>query len=105
MSIYGGSINAVSLKSLLQRTSTKIQSMYSEIKSVQTVLSQIADADLKAIIAEGEGVDLVLNPTGVDTQFAQVRDWQYQVSQWADNYKGTGGVSDVSYHVAKRVSL
>ena len=101
---YASPIDGASLRSILQRTSTKVSGMVKDLLEVNSVLAQIADADLKQIIATDLGITLTQG-NEVDTEFAQVRDWQFHVKQYADNYSGTGAVSNVSFHVAKRVNL
>lgn len=105
MSIYATPLDNASLKSLLQRTSTKIQFLVYEIKSLQTMLAQVADNDLKAIIAAGEGLVVGVDDAAITAIFSQVRDWQFHVNNLADNYVGVGSLADISFHVAKRVVL
>jgi len=105
MSIYATPYDNGSIKALLQRLSTRTHTLVSEIISMQMVLAQIADGDLKAIIALGEGLTIGVDDTAIDALFAQIRDWQFAMNNYASNYTGAGSLSDCSYHAAKRAVL
>ncbi|MCJ7520990.1 MAG: hypothetical protein MUP21_02035 [Dehalococcoidia bacterium] len=105
MAIYATPYDNGTIKSLMQRLSTQTQNLVREIASMQTVFAQIADADLKAIIALGEGLTIGVDDTAIDALFAQIRDWQFAMNNYASNYTGAGSLSDCSFHAAKRAVL
>lgn len=105
MSIYATPLDNASIKSVMQRASTKIHVLMFELKATQKMFSQIADEDLKDMIAVGESLDPILNASQINTIFTAIRDWQAHINKLADNYEGNGTVADISYHVEKRVVL
>jgi len=89
----------------MQRSSTRIQALVAEMNQIWDVLTQISEDDLKAIIATGEGLDLVNDAAAVEDLRVQVRDWQYAVKNFADNFKGLGNLSSAAFTIAKRAIL
>lgn len=102
---YASPYDANNLKSMIQRMSTKTHNLVREIQALWVVMSQIADDDLKQIIADGEGLVVGQDDAAILVLFQQVRDWQYAMKNYADNYANAGNVSDNSFHIAKRAII
>ena len=102
---YASPYDAGKLKETIQRVSTEVHSMVRKLQALWVVMIQIADDDLKAIIAAGEGLVIGQDDTAINALFSQVRDWQYAMKNYADNYANAGSISDNSYHIAKRAII
>lgn len=93
--ILGTPLNESNLFSLMQRSSTKVHKLMSEIIAMNDQLNEISDTDLEAMFV-----------TTVDagaTERAAFRNWQVAMKALADNYKGNGAVLNRQFEIGKRV--
>ena len=104
--IFGAVLNYQNIINLMQQKSTRVHKLSHELLSTWNLLVQIADNDLKEMISKGSGEQQSFDPNNVssqvDAEYTALRDWQYAVKNYSDNYFGTGSLSDCSYHCAKR---
>jgi hypothetical protein len=93
MAIFATPIDRNEILTTMQRLSTKTHYLMQEIKALDTILSQYLDADLEEILGGAEPA----------TERAALRSLQAALMGLANNYGGTGSVSDKSFEIAKRV--
>lgn len=96
MAILGNPIDKTELDKVMQRFSTRIHQLMSEINELDGQLAEIADADIEAIYTTGGSADGVADRTAF-------RAWQVACKALADNYKGQGAVLNRAFEIAKRV--
>lgn len=93
MAIFATPIDRNELLSTMQRISTKTHYLMQEIRALDAILAQYLDADLEDILGGAEAA----------TERNALRSLQAALMGLANNYGGTGSVSDKSYEIAKRV--
>lgn len=95
MAILGSPITKAELDRVMQRYSTRIHQLMSEVEELNAQLTEFSDENIEAVYTDsGSGA--------AAADRADFRAWQVAIKALADNYKGNGDVLNRAFEIAKR---
>lgn len=95
MAILGSPVDKAELDKVMQRYSTKIHQLMSEILELDAQLMEFADEDIEQIYTDSGSASAAADR-------GAFRAWQVACKALADNYKGQGAVLNRAFEIAKR---